>query len=127
MSYRLSQFWLTVVKPYYKDNSSEPLQDVSENVSEDVLEENHDQHAPEGNYDFDIIVVNVPQPQCSRSHPKGSWNCQHLINFKEQFIAVTENGVELLMAFITAKEKADFKLTKQLWKEGCITTPGAPF
>src|SRR6266568_9446850 len=31
------------------------------------------------------------------------------------------------MAFITAKEKADFKLTKQLQKEGRITTPGAPF
>ena len=31
------------------------------------------------------------------------------------------------MAFITAKEKTDFKLTKQLQKEGRITTPGAPF
>ena len=31
------------------------------------------------------------------------------------------------MAFITAKEKADFELAKQLQKEGCIITPGAPF
>ena len=31
------------------------------------------------------------------------------------------------MAFMTAKEKADFKLTKQLWKEGRIITPRAPF
>ena len=31
------------------------------------------------------------------------------------------------MAFITAKEKADFKLAKQLQKEGRITTPRAPF
>ena len=31
------------------------------------------------------------------------------------------------MAFITAKEKADFKLAKQLRKEGRITTLGAPF
>ncbi len=31
------------------------------------------------------------------------------------------------MAFITAKEKANSKLTKQLQKEGHITTPGAPF
>ena len=31
------------------------------------------------------------------------------------------------MAFMTAKEKADFKLAKQLWKESHITTPGAPF
>ena len=31
------------------------------------------------------------------------------------------------MAFMTAKEKADFKLTKQLQKEGHITTLGAPF
>ena len=31
------------------------------------------------------------------------------------------------MAFITAKEKADFELAKQLQKESCITTLGAPF
>jgi hypothetical protein len=31
------------------------------------------------------------------------------------------------MAFIIAKEKADFKLAKQLRKEGCIITLGAPF
>jgi len=31
------------------------------------------------------------------------------------------------MAFITAKEKADFKLAKQLQKEGHIITLGAPF
>ena len=31
------------------------------------------------------------------------------------------------MAFITAKEKADFKLIKQLWKEGYIITLKAPF
>jgi len=31
------------------------------------------------------------------------------------------------MAFIIAKEKADFKLVKQLQKKGCIITPGAPF
>ena len=31
------------------------------------------------------------------------------------------------MAFITAKEKADFKLTKQLQKESHIITPKAPF
>jgi hypothetical protein len=31
------------------------------------------------------------------------------------------------MAFMTAKEKADFELAKQLRKEGRITTPGTPF
>ena len=31
------------------------------------------------------------------------------------------------MAFITAKEKADFELAKQLQKEGCITALEAPF
>jgi len=31
------------------------------------------------------------------------------------------------MAFITAKEKANFKLAKQLKKKGCIITPRAPF
>ena len=31
------------------------------------------------------------------------------------------------MAFVIAKEKADFELAKQLRKEGRIITPGAPF
>jgi len=62
MPYGLSQFQLTVVKPYYKDNNSKPLQDVSEDVPEDVLEENHDQCAPEDDYNSNTIVVDVPQP-----------------------------------------------------------------
>jgi hypothetical protein len=54
MPYRPSQFWSTVVKPYYKNNNSKPLQDVLkdiledilenvlEDILEDILEENHD-------------------------------------------------------------------------------------
>ena len=56
----------------------------------------------------------MPQLRRGRGHLKGSRNRQHLINFKEQFIAATKNEVKLLMAFIIAKEKADFKLTKHL-------------
>jgi hypothetical protein len=50
MPYRPSQFQLTVVKPYYKDNNFKPLQDVLkdipenalEDVPENILKENHD-------------------------------------------------------------------------------------
>ena len=38
MPYRPTEFWLTVVKPYYKNNSSEPVQDALENVPKDILE-----------------------------------------------------------------------------------------
>ena len=38
MLYRPSQFQLTVVKPYYKDNSFKPLQDVPEDILDDILE-----------------------------------------------------------------------------------------
>ena len=31
------------------------------------------------------------------------------------------------MSFIIEKEKANYKLAKQLCEEGCITTPGPPF
>ena len=37
MPYRLTQFHLTIIKPYYKDNSSEPLQDTVK----DALEESY--------------------------------------------------------------------------------------
>jgi hypothetical protein len=39
---------------------------------------------------------------------------QHLTNFKEQFIIAIKSRVELLIAFMTAKENTNFKLTKQL-------------
>ena len=89
MPYGPSQFQSTVIKPYYKDNSFEPLQDVLEDVLnnvledvaenvledvledvlenalkdilEDVLEENHDQYTLEGDYDSNIIIVDIPQ------------------------------------------------------------------
>ena len=56
----------------------------------------------------------MPQLQCGRGHLKGLRNRQYLINFKEQFAAATENKVKLLIAFITAKEKTNFKFAKQL-------------
>ena len=77
MPHRPSQFQSTVVKPYYKDNSSEPLQDVLkdvpenvledvpenalEDVLEDVLEENHNQYTLKGDYNSDIIIIDMPQ------------------------------------------------------------------
>ena len=58
MPYRPTQFHLTIIKPYYKDDSSEPLQNAlknalgdaledalkntPENAIKDTLEENHD-------------------------------------------------------------------------------------
>ena len=56
----------------------------------------------------------MPQPQYSKGRLKGSQNRQYFINFKEQFIATIKGRVELSIAFITVKEKADFKLIKQL-------------
>ena len=38
MPYKPTKFRLTVIKPYYKDNSSKPLQDTIE----DTLEESYD-------------------------------------------------------------------------------------
>ena len=78
MPYGPSQFQLTVVKPYYKDNSSEPVQDALEDALEDALkdapkdaledaqkdtqEKNYNKHALEGDYNSNIIIVDIPQP-----------------------------------------------------------------
>ena len=73
MPYKPTKFHLTVIKPYYKDNSSKPVQDALKNALEDALkyplkdpledalEENYDQYALTGNYDSNIIVINIPQ------------------------------------------------------------------
>ena len=39
MPYRPNQFQSTVIKPYYKDNSSEPIQDALENALKDTLKD----------------------------------------------------------------------------------------
>ena len=54
----------------------------------------------------------MPQPRRGRGRPKGLRNRQYLVDFEEQFIVAIKGRVELLMAFIIAKEKADFKLAK---------------
>jgi hypothetical protein len=45
MPYKPTQFYLTVIKPYYKDNSFKPLQDALKDTLkdtlEDILEENY--------------------------------------------------------------------------------------
>ena len=81
MLYRPSQFQSTVVKPYYKDNSSEPVQDALEDALEDVLKnvpedtlkdaledalkdalkENYKKYILEGDYNSNIIIVDMPQ------------------------------------------------------------------
>ena len=69
MPYRPTQFQLTIIKPYYKDNSFEPvkdalknaLEDALEDPLEDALEENYNQHTLEGDYDSDIIIIDIPQ------------------------------------------------------------------
>jgi hypothetical protein len=38
MPYRPTQFYLTVIKPYYKNNSSKPVQDALEDTLKDVSE-----------------------------------------------------------------------------------------
>ena len=43
---------------------------------------------------------------------KGLQNRQYLVDFKEQFITAIKGKIELLIAFITAKKKANFKLIK---------------
>ena len=89
MPYGPSQFWTTVIKPYYKDNSFKPLQDILKNILddipkdipenvlkdilenilenilkdilEDVLEENYNQHTLKGDYNSNIIIIDIPQ------------------------------------------------------------------
>ena len=39
MPYGPSQFQLTVVKPYYKDNSFKPIQDALKDALEDTLKD----------------------------------------------------------------------------------------
>ena len=81
MPYRPTQFQSTVIKPYYKDNSSEPVQDALKNALkdtlkdalkdalkdtledtlEDTLKKNYNQYTLKGDYDSDIIIIDIPQ------------------------------------------------------------------
>ena len=88
MPYKPSQFQLTIIKPYYKNNSFKLLQDVLKDVLEDILKnilknilediledipkniledilenilkENYNQHTLKGDYDSDIIIIDIP-------------------------------------------------------------------
>ena len=83
--YKPTQFHLTVIKPYYKDDSSKPLYNapenalknalenalkdapgdtlkdaLKENYKQHTLEENHNQYTLEGDYNLNTIVVDMP-------------------------------------------------------------------
>ena len=69
MPYGPTQFQLTVIKPYYKNNSFKPIQDALKDALKNVLkdtlknalEKNYNQHTLKGDYNSNIIVVNIPQ------------------------------------------------------------------
>ena len=54
----------------------------------------------------------MPQLRRGRGCLKGLRNRQHFVDFEEQFIAAIKGRVKLLIAFIIAKEKANFKFAK---------------
>ena len=64
--------------------------------------------------EIDTIIIDMPQLRRGKGRLKGSRNRQYLVDFEEQFVAAIESRVKLLIAFMAAKEKADFKLAKQL-------------
>ena len=39
MPYGPTQFWLTIIKPYYKDNSFKPVEDALKNALENTLKD----------------------------------------------------------------------------------------
>jgi hypothetical protein len=41
MPYKPTWFYLTIIKPYYKDNIFKPLQDALKDALENALEENY--------------------------------------------------------------------------------------
>ena len=77
MPYKPNQFQLTIIKPYYKDNSFKPLQDVLKDILnnalkdilknvlkdilEDILKENYNQYTLKGDYNSNIIIIDILQ------------------------------------------------------------------
>ena len=77
----------------------------------------------------DILAPNEPKKGGKkRGRPPGSKNKPKPAAPKISSIdAAIANGMNLSMAYLTAKEKSDYALSLQLRKEGKITTAGEPF
>lgn len=131
-----------LVKPYYRDNSEE-IPPSTENAdseasdrnefSPDEDEEDERQYQPQKAQQISQPAKRGRgRPKGSKNRPKVQMDRQHFsglenLDQEDCFVWAMENGSEINMAFITAKEEADYELAVKLRREGAITTPGEPF
>lgn len=122
MPYGPTQFRSTVVRPYYRDGELES-NPIASSTLEQPLVLSEPSHQDD---DWSPSPLVSPPPRRGRGRPKGSKNRP-----KDAVRNVHEGSLEEEPqddeTFVTAKEEADFELSKQLRAKGKITTTGAPF
>ena len=117
-----TNFRTVVVKPYYRDESTEAVADHDDDGQPDREEEDHG--------DADWIPDRSQPARKRRGRPPGSKNKPKIANPQQEEQGVDEAmmaSTTLTIAYLTTKEHVDHDLAIQLRKEGKITAAGAPF
>ena len=119
-----TDFRIVVVRPYYRDETTS-APDPDDNSTTPDNDDGDGEWIPQE----DIPAPNEPKKGGKkRGRPPGSKNKPKPAAPKISSIdAAIANGMNLSMAYLTAKEKSDYALSLQLRKEGKITTAGEPF
>ena len=154
MPHRPTNFWSTVVKPYFaeegtldirrqedqvngSDNDTEPIEQAKPTKPTKPTEPTKLTELTEP------TKPTKPIKRCGRGRLKGSRNkvsnketnirrsaCYYPAkddDFDNQFIAAVIEEIETSMAFMTGKEQADMELALKLRKDSIITAPRALF
>jgi hypothetical protein len=129
-----TKFRTTVVKPFYHDEDNDktygqPKDNIADRVkpqNDPVSSDEPDDDPPE--VTGDTIVI-PPVKERTRRRTRGPRLVDPIStsSIDDAFIKAAVEGTTIDMAFMTAKEEADWQLCLQLRQEGRITTPGRPF
>ncbi|KID81309.1 Ribonuclease H-like protein [Metarhizium guizhouense ARSEF 977] len=124
MPYGPTKFRTTIVKPFYHDKDDDKTAKPPQDNIPDLDEP--DDNPPE--VIGDTIVI-PPAKERTRRRTRGPRLVDQIFtsSMDDAFIQAIVEGKTIDMAFITAKEEADWQLCLQLRQEGRITTPGRPF
>jgi hypothetical protein len=109
---KATNFRTVVVKPYYRDESTE--------IPADDDDEGDD---AEDTRDADWTPDELQPVKKKRGRPVGSRNKPKDMNIDTAMMTSTMMSV----AYLSTKEQTDYELSLRLRKEGKITTAGAPF
>lgn len=125
-----TKFRATVVKPYHRDpieQRNDPAPELTKVDDHTPLNEITPPQKDEEENAEDRVEDTIVVRQPGRGRPRQNQYINSTIDGAETFIFTQDNTTVEVEAFLSNKEKVDWRLSRELRRSGRITTQGEPF